>query len=354
MRILFLLTLLLLFMVACNDTPEQHELPFPTWEITINNFGSPYGDICATQNGGCAVVRESEGQTTVLVFDAYGDQIRQVNLAKYTSEEGYAICETHSGDLLVTGRMGSDTYVAFIPSTNDTILEMHYDLAGALEIGKAITEAADGSVYVCGLFNHQFGLLKLSQDLETEWTRFAGDTLNSDAQALTMLPDGNIAVVGRNLSNGFIAIFDPAGNQLRAQSLDQVSMLVDIDVTTDYEIVVAGYDDDLAGVYTLDENFNPNIIGGLQSTNSVAINGMELGANGLPTLLCTVLSDNYSYAWLSQWSMSGGMLWYRDYMTYNGNAVALATGVDGGYFVYGFSSSGNHFYLYKVNEHGNY
>ena len=131
-------------------------------------------------------------------------------------------------------------------------------------------------------------------------------------------------------------------------------MLVYINVTTDYEIGVAGYDDYLAGVYTLDENFNPNIIGGLQSTSGPAINGMELGANGLPTLLCTVLSDNYTHAWLSQWSISGGMLWYRQYMTYYGNAVALATGADGGYFVYGFSNPGNDFLLYKVDEHGNY
>jgi len=353
MRIFYLLILTSVF-VACNDTPEQHELPFPTWQITIDNFGSPYGDVCATRNGGCAVVRENDGQTTVLMFNAYGDQIRQVNFGKYTSEEGFAICETHSGDLLVTGEMGADIYVAFIPSTNDTIHEMHYDFGDALEIGRAITEAADGSVYVCGLFNHQFGLLKLSHELEIEWTRFAGDTLNSDALALTMLPDGNIAAVGRNLSSGFIAIFDPAGTQLRAQSLDQVNLLVDIDITSANEIVVAGYDDNLAGVYTLDESYQLNIIGGLQSNSGVDINGIEYGADGLPTLLCTVFSDNESYAWLSQWSLSGGMLWNRQFMYYDGNAVALASSDDGGFFVYGFSTYGNNFQLYKVDEHGNY
>ncbi len=354
MRIFYLLILTSVF-VACNDAPEQHELPFPTWVITIDNFGSPYGDVCAMQNGGCAVVRESEGQTTVLMFDAYGDQLRQVNFEKYTSEGGSAICETHSGDLLVTGRMGSDVFVAFIPSTNDTIRQLHYDLSGASEIGRAITEAPDGSVFVCGQFNHQFGLLKLNQDLEVEWIRFAGDSLNSEALAVAVLPDSNIAVAGESLDISYIAVFDQSGILLREQFLEEdSSSIVDLAAPTNYRIFAAGTFNGIARTHILDINLNLLDVISTTSTDEYDVKAMVTGANGLPTMLCTEFHEDYSRVMLGQGNLYGRLVWSQYYMLNGGNAVSLATCPDGGYFLYGYNSPYLDLILIKVDENGYY
>jgi len=361
MRILFLLILTSVF-VACNGTPEQHELPIETWTISIENSDNTIGDVCATQNGGCAVVRESDGQTTVLMFDASGDQIRQANLAKYTHEEGRSICETRAGNLLVTGRVGTDstdTYVAFISANDDTIRETRYDLGDASEIGMGITEAPDGSVYVCGQFNHRFGLLKLNQNFEFEWISFAGDSLSSTALALTMLPDGNVAVAGRSndYGQGCVAVFDFTGNLLRELLLDDVSLLAAIAVTTDYEIVAAGNHNRTALLITLDMNLNLVRVDSDTSQSTQYVTDMVLSKNDLPTMLRMRFIDDYylNDTWLSQWSLSGEIVWTRAFASSSDDyAVSLAACTDGGYFVYGYSYPSLDLFLYKVNEYGNF
>lgn len=128
------------------------------------------------------------------------------------------------------------------------------------EIGRAIREFPDGSLYLAGFRDngpkggYDFSLSKLDSTGNLIWTNYFGTAQDDNCLSMTKSRDGNLLLVGETQSvnnglDGFIIKIDPAGNEIWRKFISTAlnESLRSISETADSGFVMSGYQNDALG-----------------------------------------------------------------------------------------------------------
>ncbi len=145
-------------------------------------------------------------QIYLVITDNQGNLLWQHNYGGSTHDGAYSIQQTPDGDLVITGFMGTETYVENVAliktdSTGSLILQRVYG-GSSDDVGYSIKVLDDGSFIIVGK-TRSFGaggsdvyLLKTNSSGDIQWTKTFGGTSDDAGYSVFCADDGGYILTG--------------------------------------------------------------------------------------------------------------------------------------------------------------
>lgn len=363
--------------------------PKDTWERAFGGVDGDLGlSVGETSDGGIIILGNTAsfgagGYDVYLIkTDRYGDTLWTRTFGGASTEYGYSMIETSSGNFVLAcatssyGAGGYDMYLIKTDNSGNLIWEKTFGGTG-YDFGYSIVETLDGGYVIAGTTNsygaggYDLYLIKTDINGDSLWTKTFGGTGDDEGYSIVETPGGDFVITGLSDSYSagdydvYLIRADSSGNLLWEKTFGGINDDIGetVIVTTDGSFVITGeYGSGIESAYLIKTDSNGNTLwtktfGGIDVETSASV--METSGGDLVMVGSTYLiGANHYEVYLIKADNSGSLVWEKTLGgTSEDEGYAVCETSDGGIVIVGKTASygaGNFdVYLIKTDADGN-